>query len=197
MQALADKTEPSAPRALDDLLLHRLWRALRPGSKLATRIVEERHGITHREWGLIGMLAQIGEIRPSELSERMKLDRVRTSRALRGLFDKALVERRQDTDDRREVHVQLSAAGRQLYEDVFPRIADLNTGLLDGLDERHHDVLLECLRRVELRSQELRTSLERCLTAGAPDWELCAGDAAVSIQSRSAAGPWQFRATRM
>ncbi|WP_307606438.1 MarR family winged helix-turn-helix transcriptional regulator [Variovorax boronicumulans] len=155
MRALADTTEPSAPRVLDDLLLHRLWRALRPGSKLAACIVEERHGITHREWGLVGMLAQIGEIRPSELSERMKLDRVRTSRALRGLFDKALVERRQDTDDRREVHVQLSAAGRQLYEDVFPRIADLNTGLLDGLDERHHDVLLECLRRVELRSLEL------------------------------------------
>ena len=155
MQTFPDTMALRAPRALNDLLLYRLWRAVRASAGMATRIVEGGFGITHREWGMIGMLAQTGEIRPSVLAERMHLDRVSTSRGLRSLFEKKLIERRQDSDDRREVNVRLSPAGRQLFDDLFPRIASLNVDLLDGLDATYHDVFLECLRQLELRGSEL------------------------------------------
>ncbi|MBT2337222.1 MarR family transcriptional regulator [Variovorax paradoxus] len=155
MQPFPDTTALRAPRALNDLLLYRVWRATRAGMAMATRIVEGGFGITHREWGMIGMLAQVGEIRSSALAEQLQLDRVRTSRGLRSLFEKRLIERRKDTDDGREVHVQLSAAGRQLFEDLFPRIAALNIDLLEDIDAEHHDVLLECLRQLESCSNAL------------------------------------------
>lgn len=59
MQAFPDAQALRAPRSLDDLLLYRLSRAMRAGSGMATRLVEGGFGITHREWGMIGMLAQI------------------------------------------------------------------------------------------------------------------------------------------
>ncbi|MDH6167922.1 DNA-binding MarR family transcriptional regulator [Variovorax boronicumulans] len=155
MQAFPDTTALRAPRALDDLLLFRLWRATRTSRAMATRIVEGGFGITHREWGMIGMLAQIGETRPSALAEQLQLDRVRTSRGLRSLFEKQLIERRQNADDGREVHVQLSDAGWQLFEDLFPRMADLNVDLLKGLDAEHHEIFLDCLYRLESRGNVL------------------------------------------
>ena len=155
MQAFPDTAALRAPRALNDLLLYRLWRSTRASGGMATRIVEGSFGITHREWGMIGMLAQTGEIRPSALAVQLHLDRVRTSRGLRSLFEKRLIERRQDPHDGREVHVQLSAAGRQLFDDLFPRIAALNIDLLEGLDARYHDVFLECLRQLESRGNAL------------------------------------------
>ncbi|MFS2167845.1 MarR family winged helix-turn-helix transcriptional regulator [Variovorax sp. Varisp62] len=70
---------------------------------------------------------------------QLQLDRVRTSRGLRSLFEKRLIERRQDSEDRREVHVQLRETGRQLFDDMFPRICALNIDLLEGLDaEKWH-----------------------------------------------------------
>ncbi|MDP9603464.1 MarR family transcriptional regulator [Variovorax sp. NFACC27] len=155
MQAFPDAAALRAPRSLDDLLLYRLSRAVRAGSGMATRLVEGGFGITHREWGMIGMLAQIGEITSSAFAERLQLDRVRTSRGLRSLSEKKLVERRRDADDGREVHVRLSATGRELCDALFPRIARLNMDLLEGIDEEHLDIFLECLRRLELRGREL------------------------------------------
>ena len=155
MNDFPDITLLRAPRVLDDLLLFRVWRTMRACSGMAIRIVEGGFGITHREWGMIGMLAQVGEIRPSVLAERMQLDRVRTSRGLRSLFEKRLIERRQHADDRRAVHVQLSATGKQLFEELFPRIAGLNIDLLNGLDEESHETFLACLRQLELRGHEL------------------------------------------
>ena len=155
MHALPDTTALRAPRALDDLLLYRLWRATRTSRAMATRIVEGGFGITHREWGMIGMLAQVGEIRPSALAEQLQLDRVRTSRGLRSLFEKQLIERRQNADDGREVHEQLSDAGRQLFAGLVPRIGGLNIGLLEGLDAEHHDIFLQCLYQLESRGSAL------------------------------------------
>ncbi|HEX7865010.1 MAG TPA: MarR family transcriptional regulator [Variovorax sp.] len=157
MQAFPDATALRAPRSLDDLLLYRLSRAVRAGSGMATRIVEGGFGITHREWGMIGMLAQIGEITSSAFAERLQLDRVRTSRGLRSLSEKKLVERRRDPNDGREVHVRLSTTGRELCEALFPRIAQLNMDLLDGIEAEHLDIFLECLRRLEQRGKELNT----------------------------------------
>jgi DNA-binding MarR family transcriptional regulator len=155
MQTCLDTAAVRAPRALNDLLLYRLWRTTRASGRMATRIVEGGFGITHREWGMIAMLAQTGEIRPSALAVQLRLDRVCTSRGLRSLFEKKLIERRQDTEDGREVHVQLSDAGRELFDELFPRIAALNVDLLEGLDARHHEAFLECLRQLESRGNEL------------------------------------------
>ncbi|MFH0133782.1 MarR family winged helix-turn-helix transcriptional regulator [Variovorax sp. VaC1] len=155
MQSFPDAAALRAPQSLDDLLLYRLSRAARAGSGMATRLVEGGFGITRREWGMIGTLAQEGELTSSTLAAHLQLDRVRTSRGLRSLVDKKLVERRQDAQDGREVHVRLSPSGQQLFARLFPRIAALNTDLLAGIDPSELDIFLRCLRHLEQRGGEL------------------------------------------
>ena len=153
--AFPDASAVRAPRSLDDLLLYRFSRAVRASNGMATRLVEGGFGITQREWGMIATLAQQGEIRSSALAAHLHLDRVRTSRGLRGLVEKKLVVRRQDADDRREVHVRLSPSGRQLFDRMFPRIADLNVDLLEGIAPAHLDIFLQCLQHLEQRGNAL------------------------------------------
>jgi DNA-binding MarR family transcriptional regulator len=86
---------------------------------------------------------------------QLQLDRVSTSRGLRSLCEKGLIERRQDSEDGREVHVRSSETGRQLFDDMFPRISALNIDLLEGLDAEHHGIFLHCLRELELHSTAL------------------------------------------
>ncbi|MET3498263.1 MarR family winged helix-turn-helix transcriptional regulator [Variovorax boronicumulans] len=155
MQAFPDADALRAPSSLNDLLMYRLSRAMRAGNGMATRMVEGGFGITRREWGMIATLAQEGEITSSTLALHLHLDRVRTSRGLRSLVEKQLVERRQDSLDRREVHVRLSASGVQLFGKLFPRIAGLNTDLLAGLPPAHIEIFLQCLQHLEHRGSEL------------------------------------------
>ncbi|MBT2336555.1 MarR family transcriptional regulator [Variovorax paradoxus] len=156
MQSFPDASALLAPRSLDDLLMYRMWRAVRESNGMVTRMVEGGFGITHREWGMIGALTQLGEVTSSELAKRLLLDRVSTSRGLRSLGDKKLLERRQDAEDGREVRVRLSQSGQELCGALFPRIASFNVDLLAAIDAAHMDVFLECLRRLELRGSELK-----------------------------------------
>ena len=154
-QAFPDAGALRAPRSLDDLVLYRMVRAVRAGNGMATRLVEGGFGITRREWGMIATLAQEGEMTASALATLLHLDRVRTSRGLRSLVDKKLVHRRQNAEDRREVHVRLSASGQQLFGRLFPRIAGLNTELLEGVAPADLDAFLRCLQHLEQRGEAL------------------------------------------
>ncbi|XAH22810.1 MarR family transcriptional regulator [Xylophilus sp. GW821-FHT01B05] len=156
MKPLPTASTLLSPQCLEDLLLYQLARTVRVCGSMATRLVEGGFGITRREWGMVASLYGAGEITSSALAERLHLDRVRTSRALQGLVKKGLVERRHGPQDRREVRVQLSDNGRQLYAELFPRIARLNTELLADIAPAQVEVLLQCLQQLEARGQALQ-----------------------------------------
>jgi DNA-binding MarR family transcriptional regulator len=144
-----------APRGLEDLLMYRLARVVRASGSMVTRLVEGGFGITRREWGMVASLYPIDEITSSALAERLQLDRVRTSRALQGLVKKGLVHSRRSAADKRVVHLSLADSGRQLYEQLFPRIAQLNTELLAALDAAQIDVLAHSLQLLEAQGRTM------------------------------------------
>lgn len=129
--------------------MYRLARVVRASSGMVTRLVEGGFGITRREWGMVASLYTIDEITSSALAERLQLDRVRTSRSLQGLVKKGLVRCRRSDADKRVVHVSLAEPGRRLYEQLFPRIAQLNTELLAAIDAGQVDALAQSLQRLE------------------------------------------------
>jgi DNA-binding MarR family transcriptional regulator len=155
MRTFPDAVALRTPQSLDDLLLYRIWRAACASNGMVTRMIEGGFGVTRRELGMIGVLEELGEIPASKFAEHLHLDRASASLALRSLTEKKLVQRRQDTEDGRIVHVRLSPSGHQLFDDLFPRLTRLNVDLLDGIDVAHLEVFLDCLQGLELRGGEL------------------------------------------
>jgi len=155
MNSVATDQALLAPQCLDDLLMYRLARVVRASGGMVTRLVEGGFGITRREWGVIASLYPLQDIISSALAERLQLDRVRTSRTLQGLLKKGLVACRRDDADKRVVHVSLTEPGRRLYEQLFPRIAQLNTELLAAIAPAHVGVLAQCLQQLESQGRAM------------------------------------------
>ncbi|MCX7251278.1 MAG: MarR family transcriptional regulator [Burkholderiales bacterium] len=123
----------SGLETVNDLLLYRLGRLVATGGSLVVRLCEGQFGITRREWRLLAQLALRPGLSPTELASLASLDKARTSRAIGGLVDKGLLERRPLPQDRRQAELVLTAAGQALYEQLMPEARRINRELLAPL----------------------------------------------------------------
>lgn len=137
------------------MLLYRLGHLLATAGGLVIRLCEGEFGITRREWRVLAKLAQEDGILSSALAERAQLDRARTSRALTALVAKQLVLRRPRPQDRREVTLHLTEAGRRLYETLLPRVARINQELTAVLGGAERAALDGMLARLQQRAETL------------------------------------------
>jgi len=147
-----------APRTILDMVNYQMHLIESRSASNVTRMCEGEFGITRREWRFIAMLAAGGEVAPSELSLRSGLDRSRTSKALMELLAKGLIERRSQAGDRRRATVSLTAEGRSLYELIFPRVVEVNTALLEVLDDTDVAALARILTLLRRRAIEIVNS---------------------------------------
>lgn len=141
------------PRRVDDLFLYRLNRLVSVAGAPVIRLCEGVHGITRREWRLIAMLAMEGPRLSSDLADRVRLDRGRTSRVVSVLAEKGLVTRHPKPNDGRLVEVALTPAGQAIYERLFPEVARINRELLEFLGPEELDQLDDLLTRLQSRAE--------------------------------------------
>ncbi len=84
-----------------------------------------------------------------------RLDRARTSRTIGLLVDKGLVSRTALLADPRRATVDLTAAGRALYDQVFPAIARINGELAAVLSDDALQAFDAALEQLTQRAREL------------------------------------------
>jgi DNA-binding MarR family transcriptional regulator len=145
------KTPPrlTSSMAFDELLLQRISRLLDAGGGMVTRLCEGRFGITRREWRVLALLVKEQGILPSQLAERLPLDRARTSRAISSLVGKQLMTRQAKPGNRREAILTLTDKGQQVYEGMVPLAMDINRQLIAVLapqDAQRLDAMLDRLQ---------------------------------------------------
>ncbi|MEV4034750.1 MarR family winged helix-turn-helix transcriptional regulator [Streptomyces umbrinus] len=95
-----------------------------------------RHaGLTRPEFDLLGALRRTGlELTPGELARETFSSGAAVTKRLKQLTERALVERRGDTRDRRVAHVRLTDAGRDLVDSILPEQLSYETAVLSGVD---------------------------------------------------------------
>lgn len=149
--------------SIEDLLLYRLGRLSAAAGAMVVRLCEGGYGITRREWAVLAQLYENGSLPPSVLAERMHRDRARTSRTLTALGVKKLVLRTVTPSDRRGARVELTSAGRQLYDDLMPRIQAINGQVLSALSAEEVVQFDDALARLQVCAQSLVVELS-------PNW---------------------------
>lgn len=143
------------PQVHDDLLNYRLKRLVALGGAPAIRLCEGRYGVSRLEWRLIAALVESGPMSPSALAQRAQVEPGRTSRTLRRLAAKALVERRTAGTDRRRVIVAATSSGQSLYASLWPELAAINRRLMSALDGDEAEVLDRCLNKLTAQAQRV------------------------------------------
>lgn len=153
------------PQSIDELLNYRLLRLFSISGAPVIRLLEGRYGLARREWRLVAVLAATGPLSPSALAQRAHLDRPRTSRAIGALLRKKLVLRELQAGDARRARVTLSAAGRRLYDEIFPQVAAINRQVVQELDDASLRLLDEALERLTTRAERLNGELAQDVRA--------------------------------
>jgi DNA-binding MarR family transcriptional regulator len=140
------------PASIFDLLNFRVSELIGVSGSLVTRICESEYGITREAWQFIAMLAQLGPTSPSDLAARTTVDRSQTSKTLRGLIAKGLLERQRVPGDGRRACVLLTTEGQRLYNDLFPRVVQLHHAVLADLSTEDRRVLASTLSGLQNRA---------------------------------------------
>jgi MarR family 2-MHQ and catechol resistance regulon transcriptional repressor len=140
------------PLELGDPLAHRAMQALlRAEAAVRRRVAAElnREGVTPAGFSVLVVLTTAGgtlELRT--LRRRLGWSKANATEVTATLAARQLVRRRRDPADRRIVLVDITPAGGDLVERVFPEHSDRVTRAFGALDEREKRSLAELCRKL-------------------------------------------------
>ena len=149
-----------SPQSIFDLLNFRVSEFMGISGSLVTRICENEYGITREEWQFVAMLAELNTMSPSDLAARTTVDRSQTSKTLRGLISKGILERQSVPGDGRKAKVLLTEDGRNLYSVIFPRVVQVHHEVLQDLSPEARRTLAESLSAMHARAFALAQKLK-------------------------------------
>jgi len=137
----------------------RIWKLAALSGAPVIRLCEGRFGVSRQEWSILCLVAQAGQISPSDLAEQIGLDRPRASKAVRALIVKGLLLRLQARGQGRRFVVQLTPAGHELVQDLYPQVRLVSDRVLAGLEPAARRQFEEALAILTAHAATLNTEL--------------------------------------
>ncbi|HEY7775834.1 MAG TPA: MarR family transcriptional regulator [Kineobactrum sp.] len=116
-----------------------------------SRIYVDRFGITVPEWRVLVTLAEYGELQSRRIGELTNMDKVRVSRAVSGLCERGLLQRRPCDRDSRVSYLRLGDAGITLYQRIEPEVLAWEAELLQPLSATERESLFALIDKLDLR----------------------------------------------
>jgi DNA-binding MarR family transcriptional regulator len=135
---------------MEDLFLYRIARLHATAGAPVVRICEGGYGITRREWRLLLVLALNGNLSSFDLAQHAQLEWGLVSKAVGQLVAKELIFRQPKPNDRRSVLIGLTEKGVLVYQQVFPKVVNVNHNLLSVLSDtqlEQLDTILSLLQK--------------------------------------------------
>ncbi len=124
-------------------------------SRRVTKELASRHGLTGPQLAVVKMLEPVGKLSLSELSWKIRA----RNNTVTGIIDRmereGWVERRRSTEDRRVVHIALTARGKRLAQSITVEPVTIFRQVLSELSDRDAGELRQILTRVARRVRVL------------------------------------------
>ena len=83
-----------------------------------------------------------------EISERLKIDKATTARALKKLEEQDFITRVKDNNDKRSNKIYLTDTSKKFKEDVYSVLDDWNQQISKSLTEEEEETLINLLEKV-------------------------------------------------
>lgn len=110
-------------------------------------------GLRVPEWRALAALYSRHKCTTSELADLATIDRTTLTRTVDRMEEAGWLARSDDAADMRVTRLALTAAGRKLFDRIWPTVAGLNALALEGLSKAE----IESLRKI---LEHMRTNLE-------------------------------------
>jgi len=115
-----------------------------------------RFGLRIPEWRIMAILGDSGPLTQRDLVQATVMDKVAVNRACRVLDERGLLQRSPNAADGRSHHLELTAAGRAIYDQIWPLALASYDAIFAALSPDETETLrtllaklLESVRRIE------------------------------------------------
>jgi DNA-binding MarR family transcriptional regulator len=140
---------------LSRFMPYRLAVAAETVSRALAAVYAERFGLTRDEWRVIAQLADVKELKATDLGQRTSLPKMQVSRAATRLEQDGLIARQADPNDRRNLVMRLTPAGRALYRRLEPVVLERERDLLATLAQAERAAFEAALTQIEATANAL------------------------------------------
>lgn len=134
--------------AMQDFLPFLLNRAAEDSSLEFQIFYKGRYGMLRTEWRVLFHLGMYDRMTAREISTRAKIHKTKISRAVAKLAERRWVSRSRDEADRRSEHLELTPAGRHVYEDLRDHAKAYDAKLISAFSQAEVALLRGMLRRL-------------------------------------------------
>jgi DNA-binding MarR family transcriptional regulator len=144
-----------APLKLEQFLPYQLNVVSSLVSQALSRVYAQRYGIGVPEWRVLVTLGQFPMMTAKAIGAHTHMHKTKVSRAVAILEKRRLLGRRSNRDDKREAFLSLTAAGRNIYEELAPHALDFAKRLTEILTSDDREAFNRALAQLTARSTEL------------------------------------------
>ncbi|WP_157961366.1 MarR family winged helix-turn-helix transcriptional regulator [Microvirga flavescens] len=124
-------------------------------SNALAQIYAERFGLTIPGWRVIVTLGQYEFRTARDIAAHGVMHKSTISRAVATLEERGLVARKPNADDRREELLELTPAGRAIYEDLAPEALAFERRLLSVLSGEEQGILSALVDKLARHARSL------------------------------------------
>ena len=114
-----------------------------------SEVYKQRFGLEIPEWRVIATVGPAFSCTAQHIADSTRMHKTRVSRAISHLVKRDLIERASNADDRREMELRLTKAGRAMYAELVPLALERERALLACLNEEELRAFTEGLDRLE------------------------------------------------
>jgi DNA-binding MarR family transcriptional regulator len=144
---------------LEEFLPYRLNVCASQVSRALSHIYAKRYRIGVPEWRVLVTLGQFGAMTAKGIGVHSHMHKTKVSRAVALLERRKLVARRPNRSDLREAFLSLTAAGREIYDELTPIALNFARQLLQTVDAADRAALDRALKMLTERSEQLSVEL--------------------------------------
>ena len=106
-------------------------------------------GLQSTEMSALDTLGKFGPMTMGELAQRSFISPPNTTRTIKSLVDRGLVERERSAHSRREINVSLTPAGLRIFKQSYPQmVGDVDALLADKLKLNERQELASLLAKL-------------------------------------------------
>lgn len=120
---------------IEDVITFRLNRLVSIGERAGHHWSERLFDLSLNEWRMLALIRSRAPCRAGDVADLLLMDKSQTSRVIRSLLKKELIQNMPDPDDGRAVALRLSEKGDALYEEIFTEVIASNERVLSALSE--------------------------------------------------------------
>jgi len=144
-----------APLKLEQFLPYQLNVVSSLVSQALSRVYAQRYGIGVPEWRVLVTLGQYQMMTAKAIGAHTHMHKTKVSRAVAILEKRRLLGRRPNREDKREAFLSLTAAGRNIYEELAPHALDFAKRLTEILTSADREAFNRALSQLTARSTQL------------------------------------------